>query len=96
MRCKWCDKELIITEQEQKLADALRKRGVGCVQQFCDGKKHIDITIIQAQIDIEVDGLDHFIDANQIDSDIRRGTWSSDGGFTTIHIANILIDRYLE
>lgn len=61
-----------------------------------DGYKTIDISIPSAKIDIEVDGLHHFLEPEQIKSDFMRTYWSiKRDDYDTIHIPNIIIEKYL-
>ena len=48
-------------------------------------------------MDIEIDGLQHFTDPDQIHSDLERSYWSQErDGFDTLHIPNILIKYHLD
>ena len=76
--CKRCGKKLIITEYEDRLVRALRKKGIKVQQQKCDGYKHIDIVILPYtyKINIEVDGSPHRRNRNQRKSDWLRDKFS--------------------
>jgi len=84
------------TEQEIKLYNALKKRGVECILNYNDGKKTVDIAIKKSKINIEVDGLYHYLRAKQLVTDIKRSRYSSMNGISTIHIFNSIIDDHLE
>lgn len=86
----------VTTEQEKKLYKALKKRGIDCILEYNDGHKTVDIAINNSKIDIEVDGLYHYLRAKQIVSDIHRSRHSEKNGFSTIHIFNAIIDHHLE
>jgi len=85
-----------VTKQEKKLFNALRRRGVYCELEYNDGKKTVDIAINDSKIDVEVDGLYHYLRPKQIVSDIKRSRWSTKNGYSTIHIFNSIIDEHLE
>ena len=86
-----------ITPQVTKLYNALIERGIKCEMEVFDGHKHIDISIPWAMIDIEVDGLQHYIDPEQIKSDFKRNYWSIQrDDYDTFHIPNTIIDSHLE
>lgn len=84
------------TPQTKALYDALAKRGIESVLEYFDGHKHVDLAILSAGIYIEIDGSHHFTDAKQIQSDFKRGYWSTINNFDTIHISNLIIDKYLD
>jgi very-short-patch-repair endonuclease len=88
------------SERAIKLCSALKSRlnkhGVECVLEHpTDGHKHVDIRLIEAKIDIEVDGDEHFIDPERFASDVKRRYWSSQEGYVTLHIPNHIIDQKL-
>lgn len=80
--------------QENTLANALRERGVELKQQYSDGYKCVDIYIPKAKLDIEVDGMGHFMLASQMISDFKREYWSERAGYHTIHIPNDFVERH--
>lgn len=88
-------KQLLInhipTKEENILAQKLRERGIDLCQQYYDGYKTIDIYVPKAKLDIEVDGMDHFMIPHQIISDFKREYWSERAGYHTIHIPNHFI-----
>lgn len=74
-----------------KLNKALKRRGITTKLEYFDGHKHIDISIPDARIAIEVDGKQHYIKAKQIESDFGRKRGSFKKGIDTIHIPNVLV-----
>ncbi|MCK5211121.1 DUF559 domain-containing protein [Candidatus Parcubacteria bacterium] len=84
------------TEHTKKLHKALTKRGINCQKQKWDNHKHIDLSVDEARLYIEVDGDQHYTSSRQIKKDIVRDYYSSRDGFRTIHIPNRLIDDKLD
>jgi|WetSurMetagenome_2_1015567.scaffolds.fasta_scaffold18070_4 very-short-patch-repair endonuclease len=84
------------TEQEIKLYNALKKRGIECVLHFNDGHKTVDIAINKSNIYIEVDGLYHYLRPKQVVTDLKRSKYSERDGISTIHIFNSIIDDHLD
>lgn len=96
--CKFCGgKKPTPTRQEQMLFEELRRLGVvNIFQQYCDGKKHVDIFDKDAGIAIEIDGLQHF-GSTQALADLKRAFWSfKKEGVITIHLSNELIEQHLK
>ncbi|MEN9621893.1 MAG: hypothetical protein RLZZ67_327 [Candidatus Parcubacteria bacterium] len=87
----------VATPQVTALDKALKEIGVKTVLEHWDGHKHIDIAILDAKMFIEVDGLYHFVNAEQIEKDFKRNHFSDGDDFVTMRITNQLIDSiYLE
>jgi len=86
----------IPTKQVYELAGALQKRGVEVVLEHSDGHKHVDISILSAKIFIEVDGMHHLIDPEQIIQDFKRDHFSDGDDFDTIRIPNELLKTHLD
>ena len=84
------------TEHTKKLYEALTKREINCEKQKWDNHKHIDLSIDEARLYIEVDGDQHYTSSTQIKKDIVRDYYSSKDGFRTIHIPNRLINDKLD
>ena len=85
------------TPEAKKLYYELKKRGIACELEVYDGHKIIDLSIESAGLDIEIDGIQHFTDPDQIQSDMERSYWSQErDGFDTIHIPNAVINANLE
>lgn len=86
-----------VTSQVVNLYNALMSKGIKCEMEVFDGHKRIDISIPWAKIDIEVDGLQHYIDAEQIKSDFKRSYWSlTRDDYDTFHVPNDIIDKHLD
>jgi len=84
------------TKYAKMLYDALKKRGIKSELEVWDGHKHIDLSIDWADLDVEIDGIQHFTDPNQIHSDLERSYWSQErDDFDTIHIPNTLLSSHL-
>jgi very-short-patch-repair endonuclease len=49
--------------------------------------------IPRAQLNVEVDGKQHYENAHQILSDLKRSHYSDRKGWDTIHIPNAVIDN---
>lgn len=58
-------------------------------EEVYDGHKHVDLSIDSAKLDIEVDGLQHLTNPNQILTDIQRSKYSREDGYETIRVHNI-------
>lgn len=84
------------TKHEELLVEALEKRGVKVLPQFNDSYKHIDLYLPEAGINIEVDGIQHLINAQNILSDFGRTYYADKAGYNTIHIQNEVLEKYLE
>lgn len=83
------------TKEAKDLKLALEKLGIRVLAEVDDGYKHIDLTIPDARINIEVDGEQHITDAHQILSDLKRSHYSDDRGYDTLHITNTSIRENL-
>jgi very-short-patch-repair endonuclease len=84
------------TPWEQKLADALTKRGLVVKTEYWDGHKTIDIALLDSHLYVEVDGLQHFTNPDQIIADFKRDFFSEREGFFTLRITNQLVERFSE
>ena len=84
----------IVTEHTTELFNELKKLGVNAILEYNDGHKHIDIAILDARIFIEVDGLNHYTNAEQIERDFKRNHYSDGDDFDTIHIPNLVIEHH--
>jgi very-short-patch-repair endonuclease len=78
------------------LKEALEKLGVEVELEVFDGYKYIDLEIPKAKLDIEVDGIHHLTNSEQILKDLNRGYWSHQDGFSTMHIPNEIAQKHLE
>jgi very-short-patch-repair endonuclease len=83
------------TKYAEMLYQALCNRGVSAELEHWDGHKHVDIAILNARIYIEVDGIRHFTEPRQIDSDFKRTYYSNDD-FDTFHVPNQVLKKYLD
>jgi very-short-patch-repair endonuclease len=81
------------TPQASLLGFELEQRGVVVEREKWDGHKHIDLVIPRAQLNIEVDGRQHYENAQQILRDLKRTHHSDRRGWDTIHIPNAFIDN---
>lgn len=86
----------IPTKEASDLKNALYKRRVKVYVELDDGYKHIDLAIPKARLNIEVDGIKHLTDPNQIVADLDRGYFSHKNGYNTMHIPNEMIHQHLE
>jgi very-short-patch-repair endonuclease len=78
------------------LKNALERHGIHAIPEYWDHHKHIDLTILPARLDIEVDGPKHLTNAEQIIRDIAREHFSDVKGFATIHVPNELIVKNVD
>ena len=86
----------IPTKEACDLKEALEKKGIRVYKELHDGYKHIDLAIPKAKINIEVDGIQHLTNPNQILSDLNRGYYSHKNGYDTMHIPNEMIHSHLK
>jgi len=86
----------VMTDQARELYELLKQRGINAESEYSDGHKHVDIAIRDAHIFIEVDGLQHFTDPEQIESDFKRTHFSEGDDFDTIHVPNLIIEKHLQ
>lgn len=93
---KIINKYPVPTKEAQDLKKALEQKGVRVYVELDDGHKHIDLTIPRAKLNIEVDGIKHLTDPNQILADLGRGYYSHKNGYDTMHIPNEMIHKYLK
>jgi very-short-patch-repair endonuclease len=84
------------TQEASRLKSELEKRGVRVLVELHDGHKHIDLTIPKAKINIELDGIQHLTNPEQIVADLSRGYYSHKNGFDTMHIPNEMVRLHLE
>jgi len=73
---------------QRMLFEALKVHGIECEFEFYDGFKHVDIAIPKAKLYIEIDGIHHSTDANQLDKDLKRDDFSNKEGYQTKHYTN--------
>ncbi len=85
-----------ITRQAVKLRRLLGERKIKARLEHWDGAKHVDLFIPAAKLNIEVDGSQHFLDAAQILSDLRRDCASCRINAYTFRVPNTIIERYAD
>jgi very-short-patch-repair endonuclease len=73
----------------------LKKMGIPAELEKYDGHKRIDIAVVEAKLNIEVDGRHHNTDHNQALSDLQRTFYSLEKGFYTLRIPNTLLSKHL-
>jgi very-short-patch-repair endonuclease len=76
------------TYYAQKLKTYLEKLGIKVNEEVWDGHKHIDLSVDSAKLDIEVDGIQHLTDSQQLITDIKRSKYSREDGYETVRIHN--------
>ncbi len=84
------------TPEARALKVALEGLGIRVLAELWDGHKHIDLTIPDAHINIEIDGVRHLTDPYQILADINRAHFSDNIGYNTLHIHNEEINTNLK
>lgn len=77
------------------LKEALEKRGIKVEKEYSTGYMHVDLYLPEAKINIEVDGLQHLTDPEQIERDFHREYYSERKGYHTLHIPNPLVKEHL-
>jgi len=88
--------EKIVTTQMRRLSEELKRRGIIIELNYWDGHKHIDIFIKDARLSIEIDGLQHLTDSEQIRADFKRECYSCKDGVDTLHMPNELLKNHFE
>ena len=84
------------TAEARQLYFALKRLGVAAEFEKFDGEKTIDIAIISAKVNIEVDGTHHNYNPLQAMADLQRTVLSFKKGYLTLRIPNSLIRTHLE
>jgi very-short-patch-repair endonuclease len=84
------------TKQELMLYVALIQRNVPAELQKHDGHKTIDIAVVRAKVNIEVDGGHHNLDHNQALIDLKRTYHAFKKGYLTLRIPNSIVENHLE
>lgn len=79
------------TKEAYKLGMALKARGCPVEFEKWDGYKHIDIAIVEARVNIEVDGAHHNFDKKQALADLKRTYYSFKKNYLTLRIPNSLV-----
>lgn len=84
------------TKNADKLKKSLEKLGIKVEKEYFDGYKHIDLFIPSIKVNIEVDGIQHLIDSDQIGRDFSREYYAERAGYHTLHIPNILVNQFCD
>ncbi len=82
------------TPYAQALGTALRKQGIRVELEHSDGHKHVDIHLPDVNINVEIDGLQHYTDPLQILTDFQREHYSDMDGLRTLHIPNSILTHH--
>jgi len=85
-----------ISDQARKLHSALIQRGITVEIEKWDEHKHIDLSIEAAGLYIEIDGDDHYTNAETIQRDLKRDYFSNEDGYDTLHFPNYIIDKDID
>ena len=83
------------TKETINLYFSLRERGVPAELEKFDGFKTIDIAVVGARVNIEVDGAHHVDTADEAFADLQRTFYSFKKGFLTLRIPNVLVKQNL-
>jgi len=89
-------KPIKTTSEAIELYLSLKLRGVPAELEKFDGYKTIDIAVVDAKVNIEVDGPQHNNNYEQALSDLKRTLFSFQKGYLTVRIPNTLINKNLE
>lgn len=84
------------TKETINLYFSLRERGVPAELEKFDGYKTVDIAVAEARVNIEVDGEQHFNNADQAFDDLQRTFFSFKKGVLTLRIPNVLVKQNLK
>ena len=94
---EWYTKKQIKTSAETiELYLSLRLRGVPAELEKFDGHKTVDIAIVNAKINIEVDGPHQKYTHEQALLDMQQSLHSFQKGYLTLRIPNALVNENLE
>jgi hypothetical protein len=94
---KWFkDKVDASTPETIQLYFSLKQRGVPAQLEKNDGFKTIDIAVVDAKVNIEVDGAHHNFSSKQALSDLKRTYHAFRRGYLTLRIPNSLVRDNLE
>ena len=81
--------------QVLRLKHELEKHGIQVITEHSDGYKRVDIYLPEAEMYIEVDGLQHLTDPEQIIADLQRDYYSNAEERYTLRIHNIDLINHL-
>lgn len=79
------------TKETLKLFIELKNKDIPVELEKYDGYKTIDIAIVSAKLNIEVDGHHHNTNPQQALSDLQRTYYSAKKGYDTVRVPNSLI-----
>lgn len=79
------------TPEARKICAWLVKFGWKAELEKWDGFKHIDIAVVDAKVNIEIDGKQHNFDKEQALRDLKRTYHSFKKGYVTLRIPNSLV-----
>ena len=83
------------TKETINLYFSLRDRGVPAKLEKFDGYKAVDIAVIEARVNIEVDGVRQVNNADEAFADLQRTFYSFKKGFLTLRIPSVLVKQNL-
>ena len=83
------------TKETINLYFSLRERGVPAQLEKFDGYKNVDIAVMEARVNIEIDGVHQANNADQALADLQRAFFAFKKGFFTLRIPNILVRQNL-
>jgi len=83
------------TKETINLYFSLRDRGVPAELEKFDGYKAVDIAVIEARVNIEVDGVRQVNNADEAFADLQRTFYSFKKGFLTLRIPSVLVKQNL-
>ena len=75
---------------------SLRTRNVPAILEKFDGYKTMDISVVDAKVNIEVDGPHYNSNPNQALSDLQRTYYSFKKGYLTLRIPHSLVRKNLD
>lgn len=79
------------TKEARELGYLLKNMGWRVEFEKYDGYKSIDIAIVDAKVNIEVDGSHHNLQPEQALADLKRTFYSFKKGFLTLRVPNSLV-----
>ena len=83
------------TKETINLYFSLRDRGIPAELEKFDGYKTIDIAVVGARVNIEVDGAHQLNSTDDALADLQRTFYSFKKGFLTLRIPNVLVKQNL-
>jgi hypothetical protein len=83
------------TKETINLYFSLRDRGVPAELEKFDGYKAVDIAVVEARVNIEIDGVHQVNNADEAFADLQRTFYSFKKGFLTLRIPSVLVKQNL-